>query len=335
MASLQYYRMTQPALQSSIESVPAGAWAVGVSGGADSVALLRLLHAHRPDLRLHVVHLNHETRGEHSDADAAFVDALVKQLQLPVTVDRLHRVLPRISPLPANRSAMFRAARLMLFRDVVRENKLHGVILAHHRLDQAETLLLRLMRGAGPAGLRGMAAVSANGDLTLLRPLLAVPPQSLRAYLAQLGQPWREDASNASPCYRRNRVRNLLNADPALIDALLALGHTCDGLSDWLQRTTPALPTSLPIDGLDGLPPLVREQAARTWLASAGVPVDDLNDRVAARLLQMMDDAASGRRADFPGAVRVTRKRREIVAEPSGKVPPSHPAVAPLQSPPI
>jgi hypothetical protein len=134
---------TDPALRRAIESVPAGAWAVGVSGGADSVALLTLL-CERPDVRPHVVHLNHQTRGDASDGDAAFVRSLASQYRLDATVESLDRVFPTLGRRPTNKSSLFRAARLTLFRRVVEERKLAGVILAHHRLDQAETVLIRL-----------------------------------------------------------------------------------------------------------------------------------------------------------------------------------------------
>ena len=215
---------------------------------------------------------------------------------------------------------MFRKARLALFRRVVHDHGLLGVILAHHRLDQAETIFLRLMRGGGPGGLRGMAAVSDHGGLRLVRPLLQTPPQALRAYLQHLGQPWREDISNRSSRYRRNRVRMLLNGNPGLIDSILKLGRSCDDLAEWVKRVTPTVLASLPVDALDGLPPIVREQAARMWLVGVGVPVDDVNDRVVHQLLRMMDDAAAGRQADFPGAVRVIRRKRAILAKNPGTI---------------
>src|SRR5262245_40167035 len=114
------------ALQNAAASVPPDAWAIGVSGGADSVALLRLLQS-RVDLSLHVVHLDHETRGQQSTGDAQFVHDLSRERSLPCTIKRISEVA-----LPArhkNISAHFRAARLELFRSVVREHRLQGVLL--------------------------------------------------------------------------------------------------------------------------------------------------------------------------------------------------------------
>ena len=125
---------------SAVESVPPGAWAVGVSGGADSVALLSLLRM-RADLSLRVVHLDHQTRGGASADDAKFATELARRWNLPCDLATLEQVLPEIHQPPKNRSARFRVARLATFRRVVEAYGLHGVILAHHAQDQAETML--------------------------------------------------------------------------------------------------------------------------------------------------------------------------------------------------
>ena len=110
-------------LRDAIPSVPAGAWAVGVSGGADSTALLVHLAA-RADLRLHVVHLDHQARGAASAADAAFAAELAAQYRLPCTVARLDEIEPLLVSPPKNLPARYRAARLELFRRVVAEHRL-------------------------------------------------------------------------------------------------------------------------------------------------------------------------------------------------------------------
>src|SRR5581483_12515163 len=106
--------MDEGPLLSAIAAVPPGAWAVGVSGGADSVALLLLL-AGRGDLALHVVHLNHETRGPESDGDERFVRDLAGRLNLPCVAARRSEVEPALDDLAANPSARYRAARMALF----------------------------------------------------------------------------------------------------------------------------------------------------------------------------------------------------------------------------
>ena len=227
--------------------LPPGRWAVGVSGGADSVALLLLTADRRP----HVVHLDHQTRGVDSAADAAFVAGLARRLGLEVTVATLSEV--EHDP-PANPSARYRAARLALFGRAVADHGLAGVALAHHAADQAETIALRLLRGGGPRSLVGMAARSTIGGLTVLRPLLRVAPADLRAFLRERGQPWREDASNGSDRYLRNRVRPWLAGDPATADALRHLAAAARAAGEWLDGAAPVLGETFATAALADLP---------------------------------------------------------------------------------
>ena len=305
--------MPEPSLQSAIESVPAGAWGVGVSGGADSVALLSLLRT-RPDLSLVVVHLDHETRGGASAEDARFVKALAERHRLPCVVATRSEIEPGISPLPSNISAKYRAVRFELFCRVVRERRLDGVILAHHADDQAETVLHRLLRGAGPAGLGGMSPRRTLGDLLVLRPLLAVRRDALRAYLKSTGEAWREDESNASLEYARNRARALLARRPKLIEPLLDLGEACEALRAWLDASSPALEASFALaDVRDLAPPLARE-SLRRWLIQRGAPAGDLDAAAVERLLAMTRDAATAPRQHFPGGILVGRRQGRVSA---------------------
>jgi tRNA(Ile)-lysidine synthetase-like protein len=311
----------------TVTPFPPGPWAVAVSGGADSVALLLLL-ANRPDLSLHVVHLDHQLRGADSDADAAFVADLAKRLNLPCTIARREQIQPDLPDLPANPSAQYRDLRLHLFRQVVRQHRLSGVILAHHGDDQAETILLRLLRGSGPAGLRGMAARCRIGDLIILRPALGARRRDMQAFLNRLGQSWREDASNQSDAYLRNRVRKWLADRPELFDPLLRLGRACDDLVRWTRRAAPRLPDRFPARQLAALPPPLAREAARRWLLRQGAPPAQADRKSQDRLLAMAADAASPAIGQFPGNLTVRRRRGEILplAPPTPSASPPSPA---------
>src|SRR2546421_11049778 len=141
----------------------------------------------RPDVGVHVVHLNHEWRGGESEGDAVFVQELAKKLGVPVTVARRSEIEPMLARRPANKSALYRAVRFELFKKVVKENGLHGVLLAHQADDQAETVLHRLLRGSGPAGVGGMAVESGQGKAPIFRALLGDKRQRLRGYLKRAG----------------------------------------------------------------------------------------------------------------------------------------------------
>lgn len=203
---------------------PLDAWrsrrvCVAVSGGADSVALLRgLVHlpeiTNNPDLRRNffVATVDHRSRGAESDGDVAFVEALAAELG----VDFFRRTLdPDELEAEARRQGSWEsAARTLRYRalvDAAKAGSARYLATAHHRDDQLETLLFRLFRGAGFDGLRGVPAVRPLDEaLVLIRPLLAVGRAEILAYLAQLNQPYRVDSSNASPRYARNRIRNEL-----------------------------------------------------------------------------------------------------------------------------
>jgi tRNA(Ile)-lysidine synthetase-like protein len=303
------------ALQTAIDSVPSGAWAVAVSGGADSVALLRLA-AHRSDLRLKVIHLNHQTRGAESDSDAEFVRQLAQAVAadaIVATRDEVER-MPRASELPANRSARFRRLRIELFARVVNDHGLRGVLVAHHREDQAETVLQRLLRGSGYAGLAGMSADSIFGGVRVVRPLLNVPRASLRAYLNQIAQRWREDTSNESDDFLRNRLRRVLAERAEWVDALVALAVSCRALRDWVRQTAPDLGEPFHAARLAQLPHILARESAGRWLINHGATPDDVTPDVVLRFVRMADDAASPARMQFPGGVTVSRKAGRIEA---------------------
>ena len=304
--------MASPPLDDATASVPPGRWAVGVSGGADSVALLLLL-CRRPDLSLTVVHLNHEMRGPNSHGDEAFVVSLCNRLGVPVVTRRLSEL--KLTDLPNNPSARFRAARLALFREVVRRERLDGVLLAHHGDDVAETTLQRLLRGGGVRGLAALRPRASVGGLLVVRPLLRVRRNDLRQLLTRQGQSWREDSSNSSPRYQRNRVRLLLAEHPRLNDALLDVADASGAARDWLTRHAPPAEARLPVGLLADLPAPLAQEVARRWLVSRGAAPAELSGAVLQRLVAMARDAASAPRQHFPGGVLVRRRGGVLFVE--------------------
>jgi tRNA(Ile)-lysidine synthase len=175
---------------------------VAVSGGADSVCLLHVLRelAPRWNVHLSVLHLNHRLRGAESDGDAVFVARLAAEFGLGCVV--------RETELAAegdNLEQLARDARLRLFAGAIADGSVDRVAVGHTRSDQAETVLFRLLRGAGTAGLAGIRPVTTTG---IVRPLLEVERAEVERYLRERGIAWREDSSNRSPQFARNRVRH-------------------------------------------------------------------------------------------------------------------------------
>jgi tRNA(Ile)-lysidine synthetase-like protein len=304
--------MTRPLSYSDLSPIPTGKWAVGVSGGADSVALLLLLHE-KPDLQLHVLHLNHELRGRESEMDAQSVEQLAGRLNLPCVIARRGELRSARPRLPANPSARYRIQRLDFFASVVKQQKLNGVLLAHHADDVAETVLQRLIRHSPPSGLRGIAASRRIGQLCMMRPLLNVRRQTLRDFLVSRGQDWREDSSNAADDYLRNRLRMLLTSRPDLTDALLALAEASRKLTTWTRDAAPELSPLFAAAQLSLLPRVLARAAARRWLIDAGSPATELSGAVLDRLREMAADAATPSRQEFPGRLTVHRRGGKIL----------------------
>lgn len=183
---------------------------LAVSGGPDSIALLRLIHRITTQLRagtIHVAHANHQLRGHESDQDEAHVKLICSQLNL-----QLHlRQQPPGDTNPDGIESKLRDLRYQMFRDVASEIGARYVMTAHHRDDQTETILFRLIRGTGLSGLAGIPATrELCQGVTLVRPLLSISRSEILQYLEALGQSFRVDGSNAESIYARNKIRNRL-----------------------------------------------------------------------------------------------------------------------------
>lgn len=184
---------------------------VGCSGGADSVALTRLMAEHRDRCRragrlsppLRIAHFNHGLRGDASDTDEQFVRELAVALGLEFEVGRAN------PGRPGDAEATLRQDRRQFFHDVAARTGCRYVALAHTADDQAETILHHLLRGSGTLGMAGMRLASPLGsDFVVLRPLLHTRRNALRRALADRALTWREDASNQSTRYTRNWIRH-------------------------------------------------------------------------------------------------------------------------------
>lgn len=186
---------------------PGDTLVVALSGGADSAALLDLL-SRLQGYHLHLVaaHLNHSLRGAESDADQEFCRLLAARYAIPFETRRIDvRRVAEDNRL--NLEDAGRRARIELFDEIRIKYGATAVALAHHGDDQAETVLMRLLRGSGMTGLSGMAYRNARG---YVRPLLDITRPDIEQYLRGRGLEWREDASNSDTVYLRNRIRHQL-----------------------------------------------------------------------------------------------------------------------------
>jgi tRNA(Ile)-lysidine synthase len=240
---------------------------VALSGGADSVALLHLFHESIPELGCPVraAHVHHHLRGAEADADAAYCNEVCQRLAVPLVVEHLDPTRPRGS----SPEAWWRRERYRLLEGVRQNLECAAVATAHTRDDQAETVLLKLLRGAGP---RGVAGVRRRRGATV-RPLLDFGRQELREYLSAHGVRWQEDATNADPARPRAWVRGqlmplLTRAFPGSVAHLsdfagaLAEDESLLGALLAERGNWPEVGGTLPVEGVATLPPAL----LRRWV---------------------------------------------------------------------
>ncbi|WP_166831981.1 tRNA lysidine(34) synthetase TilS [Thalassoroseus pseudoceratinae] len=182
---------------------------VAVSGGADSVAMLRALLAVQSEcsLQLRVAHFNHGLRGAESDEDARWVADLCERLGVVCDLGVAdHETLPQST---GSREGDARRLRYQFLERVATTNDCQSIAVAHTADDQAETVLHRILRGTGLTGLIGIPQVRRlDSGVNLVRPLLGLRRQSLRQWLREIGQDFREDSTNTDRDFTRNRIRH-------------------------------------------------------------------------------------------------------------------------------
>ncbi|BBM69163.1 tRNA lysidine(34) synthetase TilS [Rhodothermus marinus] len=283
---------------------------VGVSGGVDSMVLLEVLR--RLGYRPVVAHVNYRLRGADSDADEALVRRFCRRHRLPLRVARID-----LKAHTGGRAiqATARRVRYTFFRRVARREGIDTVAVAHHRDDQAETLLLNLVRGSGLEGLLGMRPKRRLGreNIWLVRPLLPVSRAEIEVWAQAEGIPWREDVSNASLHYRRAVIRH--EVLPLLVrhfgsGVAERLAHTAELLRAYYEATflpdlrrrwqevADGAVRALRLEALHAQPSVWQRrlilEALRRWLPGA-----PQHHRLVAQVVRLLQ-AQPGRRLELP-----------------------------------
>ena len=289
--------------------------AVGLSGGADSVALLRALAAGSAELGLvvHAAHLHHGLRGAEADADRDFCRELAADLGIPCHQAQVDTAAEARANLETGKSTesieeAARRLRYAWFRQLLASGEVDAVATAHTLDDQAETVLARFLRGAWTEGLAGIHPVLEFPEGRIVRPLLAATRAQVEEFLLGMGQAWREDSSNRHLTYTRNRIRHQLlplleTWNPRLREHLAQTAALALDEEAWWEEEMKRVASQLI---LEGRPVRGGGRAAASGLAIDGTRLAALAPAVQRRLIR---EAAGrlGAALDFQATERLRR----------------------------
>lgn len=317
---------------------------LGVSGGADSVALLCLLCELREELRLTLtaVHINHGIRGAEADRDEQFVKELCDRVNVPLKV--YHYNVPEIAAQEhLTEEEAGRAVRYQAFEEVREEFGAKAIATAHHQNDNAETILFHAFRGSGVRGLTGIPAKRGN----IVRPLLCVSREEIEAYLIGKDIAWCTDSTNAQTEYSRNRIRNNILPEAEIINAgavkhLAELSEEMAEIADYLGAEAVRLleqargakvgeeqaddDLKLDIQCLQSIPTvLLREVLFLAFSEMAGSRKDIGREHIV-QIAELLDKQ-SGRSIDLPYGVTVRREFGWLIFEKGSRVEKSKKAI--------
>jgi tRNA(Ile)-lysidine synthase len=309
-----------------------------VSGGPDSVCMLHVLLGLREEFgfEVTVAHLDHRFRGEESRRDSAFVSELADRFGVRCVCHEEN--VPRF--LLSNAMSSQEAARLLRYQFLVKTSKLEycqRIATGHNADDQAETVLMRFLRGAGPEGLAG---IPPKREGTIIRPLLHCWREDIERYLAEHEIPFRVDSSNLESKYLRNEVRNELLPDlarynPKISKSLAGLASIMSDVAGHLDRLTDRAMLEvvrrarfgqfvLDLRILDGYDEALKRGVFRRVFESLRPDLGPLSSQHVENLLRLVRKSDVGASVELSGGVRA-RVEHETIVFTCGEAPPETP----------
>ncbi|MFH1593783.1 MAG: tRNA lysidine(34) synthetase TilS [Candidatus Omnitrophota bacterium] len=295
---------------------------VGVSGGPDSVCLLHVLSDLEEKLGIHlfVAHLDHGMRGKDSREDAKFVKDLADKMRVRSILGRISksRADSKLSP-----EENLRMSRYSFFARAAREVRAGVIVTAHTLDDQAETVLMRIIKGASLKGVVGIHPVRIEGKLRLVRPLVEIEKVSVLEYLKERGIPYRIDRTNAEDKFFRNKIRNrvlpyLGKLNPRIKRALFNLAESLREDFEFIElekRRRMSIKRgkrsqNLLLKDLLLQPKAMQKELVRETLKLLGANIKKLSYRHWKDVDTLLRKKAKGKSIDLPGKVRVVKEAR-------------------------
>ncbi|NBH32004.1 tRNA lysidine(34) synthetase TilS [Clostridiaceae bacterium] len=310
---------------------------VGVSGGADSVCLLAVLAKNQLDLKLRAVHVHHGLRGKEADNDAEFVRDLCGKWGIPFKL--VYRNVAEygkehgLSVEEAGRVLRYEALEEVANEWEDHEGEKVWIGVAHHQDDNAETILHHLFRGSGLRGLSGMRAVQGNR----IRPLLIVGRQEILEYLTDRNLTWREDSTNQSEHYTRNRIRHCLipymteQINHRAVENVLHAGEIFARADQYLEKQAglvwdkygwenreQLVMAGIQLKGFLRQDPIIQDYLVRKMLEAAASGQKDITAKHV-RQIEGLAEGGPGGSCDLPGNLRVVRTYESLYVEAYGK----------------
>jgi len=306
---------------------------LAISGGADSTTLLHVLAALRLDI--HCVHINHQLRGDEAQRDEDFVIEQCRKLKVPVITKKIEvRDYAKKSKLSIETAA--RNLRIEKLIEIAKEQNCACIAIAHHKNDNAETIIDRLIRGTGLRGLCGIwPAKKFTDGITFIRPLLCATRNEIIRYMNDKNLNWCTDRTNMDFAYRRNFIRHrllpALQKDSAgdIVERLAVLSKASRGFYQMVCRTADAIwpdiatvnESNIVVDSdkIANQPAEIKIEIARRALAHLGCGEQDVTEKHYTGILRLPDDS----QLQIPNRITVHRENGKIVFEKHLKTKPA------------
>ncbi|MBU2597386.1 MAG: tRNA lysidine(34) synthetase TilS [Planctomycetes bacterium] len=294
---------------------------LAVSGGADSVALLYILNKLIPNA-IHIGHINHQLRGSDSLKDQEFVKSLAKKLNLPVTIESIDvKTYAKENKLSTETAA--RKLRLDVLSRIADKNNCRFIATAHHKNDNAETVIHRILRGTGFKGLTGIRPMTTINGKKFIRPLLCLSRRQIEEYLKSQNIPWQTDHTNIDCRFTRNRIRHQLlpyleESTPNLVEIVSSLSQHSAILTDNIEtcaRTAVQTcliskdntQTTLDLNKFLNQPQPVQVELIQTVLTQLGCGLQKFTFEHYQKIIDFAKTSQSGKTLTMPGKIKITK----------------------------